>query len=155
MAALTAMVEPRRSGHAQSLPQSGDLALAFGFIELSALLGHEQTMAGHLDGLTEEIRRDGELRQPILVDRHSLVILDGHHRAAALQALGCSLIPVYLVDYLHPDITVLARRDEYPVNKEAVVRTGLSGRPYPPKTTRHVLPGQPPARPTPLGSLRG
>ncbi len=131
------------------------LALAFGFLELSALLGHEQTLPGYLAGLTEEIRQDGELRQPIIVDRHSLVILDGHHRAAALKSLGCSLIPVYLVDYFHPAISVLPRRPDVPVTKETVVRTGLSGKLFPPKTSRHVFPTQPQARPTPLDALRG
>lgn len=143
-------------GAPEAMAQAPDgLALAFGFLELSALLGHEQTLPGYLAQLTEEIRQDGELRQPIIVDRHSLVILDGHHRAAALKSLGCGLIPVYLVDYFHPAISVLPRRPDLPVTKEAVVRTGLSGKPYPPKTSRHVFPDSPPARPTPLDALRG
>lgn len=126
---------------------------AFGIVELAALAAHEQTMPDHLAELTAEISRDGELRQPIVVDRRSLVILDGHHRAAALRALGCTLIPAWLVDYRHPAVVVLPRRPDIPVTKEAVVHTGTSGRLFPPKTTRHVLPGCRPARPTPLGLL--
>jgi len=126
----------------------------FGFLELAALFRHEQTVPDHLTALKEEIERDGVLIRPIVVDRHSLVILDGHHRAEALLALGCRLIPVYLVDYANPSIAVEPRRPDIPVSKEAVVRTGLSGRPYPPKTSRHVLPEDPPMRPTPLERLR-
>jgi hypothetical protein len=53
-----------------------------------------------------------------------------------------------------PAITVEPRRPDIPVSKESVVSTGLSGRPYPPKTSRHVLP-ELPGRPTPLETLRG
>ncbi len=128
--------------------------VAFGLVELCSLLRHEETLPGHLAELTDEIARDGELRCPIVVDRRSLVILDGHHRARALENLGCTLAPVYLVDYLDPGICVVARRPDIPVTKEAVVRTGLSGIPYPPKTSRHVLPGDLPPRATRLALLR-
>lgn len=131
------------------------LRTAFALIELTALLRHEETLPSHLAELTDEIARDGELRCPILVDRRSLVILDGHHRARALKNLGCVLAPVYLVDYLDPLIQVLPRRPDIPVTKEAVVRTGLSGIPYPPKTSRHVVAEELPERPVGLARLRG
>ena len=155
MTTAPAAKPPSARGAPEAMAQAPDgLAPAFGFLELSALLGHEQTLPGYLAQLTEEIRQDGELRRPIIVDRHSLVILDGHHRAAALRELGCSLIPTYLVDYGDPAITVEPNRPDIPVSKESVVSTGLSGRPYPPKTSRHVLP-ELPGRPTPLETLRG
>jgi len=146
MSAMTA--EPIITAPETALP------VAFGFLELSTLLRHEQTLPEHLGALTSEIRQDGELRCPIVVDRHSLVILDGHHRAQALLALGCSLAPVYLVDYTDPSITVLPRRPDIAVTKETVVRTGLSGIPYPPKTSRHLWRRNLPTRPTPLTFLR-
>lgn len=133
---------------------SGGGLYAFGFLELGVLARHEETLPDHLEALTREIERDGELRQPIVVDRRSLVILDGHHRLEAIRALGCALISVYLVDYADPSIAVEPRRPDIPVDKESVVRTGLSGHPYPPKTSRHVLPGGPPPRPVLLAYLR-
>ncbi len=132
---------------------SGVLAV-FGLLELSALLRHEETQPEHLAALTREIEQDGELRQPIVVDRHTLVILDGHHRVEALRDLGRTLVPVYLVDYGDPAIAVFPRRADVEVTKESVVQSGLLDRPYPPKTSRHVLPGGLPARPIPLGRLR-
>lgn len=144
----------RPSSHPARVAQPDGLRVAFGFLELSALLGHERTIPDYLAALAEDIGRDGELRQPIVVDRHSLVILDGHHRTAALRLLGCVYIPTYLVDYLHPAITVEPRRPGIPVSKESVVRTGLSGQLYPPKTSKHTVPGLP-SRPTPLALLRG
>lgn len=43
---------------------------------------------------------------PIVVDRNSLTILDGHHRHQAAVILGLDKIPVILVDYLSEDIKI-------------------------------------------------
>ncbi|MGE5486001.1 MAG: ParB N-terminal domain-containing protein [Ignavibacteriales bacterium] len=126
----------------------------FALVEARTLMPHEEVDEGHLRELTEEIRRDGVLRQPVVVDARSGVILDGHHRVRALKGLGCTLIPAYLVDYSDAGIVVWPRRAEIPVSKESVVRTGLSGRPYPPKTSRHEWPCAPVACPVSLSSLK-
>lgn len=130
-------------------------ALAFALVEAVALLPHEQVEPDRLARLVEAIRRDGCLYEPVLVDRGSLVILDGHHRVQALRALGCRLVPVYLVDYRSPAVRVGAWRAGLPVDKEAVVARGLAGTPYPPRTSRHVLEGAARRRPVDLGILAG
>ncbi|MEJ2779235.1 ParB N-terminal domain-containing protein [Stygiolobus sp. RP850M] len=43
---------------------------------------------------------------PIVVDRSSLTILDGHHRHQAAVILGLDKIPVVLVDYRSEDIKI-------------------------------------------------
>jgi hypothetical protein len=112
---------------------------SFALVEAVALFPHEQIEAERLAQLTEEIRRDGQLREPVLVDRGSLVILDGHHRVQALQTLGCQMIPAYLVDYRSPAIQVWPRRPGISVTKDSVVGRGLTHFLYPPRTSRHVL----------------
>jgi len=107
-----------------------------------------------LQELLETIWRDGVLRQPVIVDRASMVILDGHHRVSAMRRLGCPLIPAYLVDYSDPSIVVHARRADIPVDKERVVRTGLGGIPYPPLTSKHEWPSVPDCCPVALADLR-
>lgn len=126
----------------------------FALVSINRLLRHEEVVPEHVLGLTLEIARDGELRQPIILDRHSLVILDGHHRAEALRRLGCTLVPAYLVDYSSPLIAVETRRTDQVVTKETVIATGLAGRLFPPKTSRHLLPGVPARRPVALELLR-
>ena len=126
----------------------------FALVDARRLTAHEEVDEDHLVELTAEILRDGILRQPVLVDSESGVILDGHHRVRALKTLGCSLIPAYLVDYLDSGIEVWPRRPGIPVDKEGVVKAGLSGLPYPPKTTRHEWPLPPEARPVSLSSLK-
>jgi len=128
---------------------------SFALVEARALLPHEEVEGDRLARLTEEIRRDGHLRQPVLVDRGSMVILDGHHRVRALQTLGCLLVPAYLVDYRSQEIQVWPWRQDTPVNKDSVVERGLNRAPYPPRTSRHVLGETPGPRPVDLAFLRG
>ena len=111
----------------------------FALIEASALLCHELTEKERLSSLYRRLYQDGILERPILVDRHSLVILDGHHRFECLKRLGCSLIPAYLVDYQDPAIRVESRRQDTWVSKDVVVKRGLGFEPFPPRTTRHTL----------------
>lgn len=78
--------------------------------------------------------------QPIIIDRQTNVILDGHHRWLLFQEMGCRTVPVIRVDYLTDDrIRVEARRQGETVTKHAVIHMGLSGTVFPPKTTKHVF----------------
>lgn len=53
------------------------------------------------------IKVDGYVKHPIIVDRKSLVVLDGVHRIVALRKLGIRRVPACLVDYNSPAIQVL------------------------------------------------
>jgi hypothetical protein len=46
------------------------------------------------------------MRDPIVVDSNSLVVLDGMHRVAAAKKIGCTRMPVCLVDYDNPNILI-------------------------------------------------
>jgi hypothetical protein len=80
----------------------GSITLDVAVVGIDEVKPHEETIPSLLSQLTAEIRRDGILRNPIVVDRESLVILDGMHRLAALKSLGCLRIPVCLVEYSSP-----------------------------------------------------
>jgi len=75
-------------------------------LEIEKLRIHEETIAEVVERLSDEIQRDAHVKHPVIVDKETLVVLDGMHRVAALQYLGCNLIPVCLVDYNNPNITV-------------------------------------------------
>ncbi len=108
------------------------------YLPISDLYPHEEIEPANLER-TVEAMRQGELLEnhPILVDRETGVILDGHHRYAACKVLGIILIPCILVDY-HSEVLLESRRPEVPVSKAEVIRRGLSGELYPPKSTRHI-----------------
>src|SRR5438105_15135974 len=110
----------------------------FAVVELKRLHGHERIRPALLKQLAEQIRRDGFLKRPILVADGDLVILDGHHRAEAVRALGCAKIPAYLVDYQSDDVHLGTRPDATVrcVSKPEVIRPGLTQGLFPPKTTR-------------------
>ena len=82
--------------------ENGVIAL----IETDKLHDHEQINPNYLQKLIEQIKKDNELRYPIIVDKYSYVVLDGHHRYFALKALGCKKIPAFVVDYYSPEIKV-------------------------------------------------
>jgi len=67
---------------------------------------HEEVIPDILRKLTEEIRAEGYIKHPVIVDSKTLVVLDGMHRLAAIKNLGCRFIPVCLADYDNPNILV-------------------------------------------------
>ena len=74
--------------------------------EVEKLHIHEEVIPDILRRLTETIRADGYFKHPVIVDSKTLVVLDGMHRVAAAENLGCRLIPVCLVEYNNPHIKV-------------------------------------------------
>ena len=73
--------------------------------EIEKLYIHEEIIPEIVEWLSSEIKRD-MYKHPVIVDKETLVVLDGMHRVAALQHLGYKLIPVCLVNYNNPSITV-------------------------------------------------
>jgi len=125
----------------------------FALLPIAALKSHERIEEVNLHDLMMNIRHSGVLSDPIWVARGSLVILNGHHRVESLRRLGAERVAAWVLDY-ESDIVHLGRwHPGPPIPKSEVVRRGLEGRPFPPKTTRHRLLIELPARPTPLSEL--
>ncbi len=128
-------------------------APTFALVPLARLKSHERIEPKKVDALVEEIRTRGVFDDPIWVARGSDVILNGHHRVAALRRLGAVRVPAWVFDYHDGPIHLDRWRPGPPLAKEEVVRRAHAGRLYPPKTTRHRLTTQLPPRPTPLARL--
>ena len=113
----------------------------FELVEINRLKSHEEVRSELLESLVAEIKKDGFLMKPVLVDNKHYVILDGHHRFEALKLLGCKRIPVYLVDYYDDSIslTTWPEAKHKNVSKDDVIEMAKSGRLFPPKTTRHIV----------------
>jgi len=106
-------------------------------IKTSSLRPHERTNSRNLKKIHAEVAKAGAV-YPLLVDKKTLVVLDGHHRLASLRKLKVEMAPVMLVDYLGKDVKVASWKKGKKVNKPAVIRRGLSGKLYSPKTSKHV-----------------
>ena len=92
---------------------------------------HEETIPDRVSELKRELLRDEMVKDPIVIDIESYVVLDGMHRVAALRELNCTSIPVCAVEYQNPSIRVCAwyramsgrpSRDEI---KAALLTSGL------------------------------
>ena len=81
-----------------------DLEIAL--VELHKLVIHEEILPQFLDQLVNNIRSRQLLMHPIIVDHQHFVVLDGMHRIAAIQKLGCRFIPVCLIDYQNPHVVI-------------------------------------------------
>lgn len=60
---------------------------------------HEEIVPERLEKLKKQIEADGCIKNPIIVDEETLIVLDGNHRIVAVEELGCHLIPICLVNY--------------------------------------------------------
>jgi len=116
-------------------------------LSINKLKPHEKGSPLYLELLKQEILKDGMLKYPIIADEKTHVILDGMHRWLALKSLGCTLIPVILVDaFENPKVQVGRRRiHRYIRNSNGeititqVIAAGLSGRLMKPRSTRHFF----------------
>ncbi len=116
--------------------------IEFSLVDIDSLKEHEEIYPEKVKELAEEIKRDGVVKKPILVDKEHMVILDGHHRYQALKMLGCKKVPAFLVDYLHDDrikVTLWPTAKISSISKELVVKTALEGKKFTPKTSRHIV----------------
>jgi len=107
-------------------------------VPLSMLKPHEMADERRVEELEKDIKMRGELLKPIVADRRTNVILDGHCRCSALRKLGCRKVAVKFVDYSDGGIVVEGWNGEK-VSKADVVAAGVSGALMKPKTTRHMV----------------
>lgn len=82
------------------------LKLSLAILDINILHVHEETIPELLEKLAQSIKKDGCVKDPIMVDAESLIILDGVHRVAALTKLGYERIPACLVNYKNPAVKV-------------------------------------------------
>ena len=69
------------------------------FESVHKLKEHEQTDPLRLEELKVLLLKDNSQRNPIIVDKRTLVVIDGHHRLNALKLLDYSKIAVHYVNY--------------------------------------------------------
>ena len=110
---------------------------------MEILLPHELTIPKKVDELEKMTHRWKAYVLPLVVDRNTGVILDGHHRHQVALRIGLRCLPGVLVDYqgdgsIELDVWPNCGRDS--VTKEEVVQAGLTAELFDPKTSRHRLP---------------
>ena len=122
----------------------------------ATLRGHEEVIPDNLETRTSKMLRKG-FYKPIIVDRSSMVILDGHHKWTAAGRLGLTRVPAIMVNYLDDEgilVDVWPNCGRDTITKAEVLGMGVSEEVFPPKTSRHTLPFEIPSISIPLGDLR-
>lgn len=82
-------------------------------VPITDLFMHEETIPTALEQLRRELSSEQVLKHPMLVDSKTFVVLDGMHRVAALQSLGCKLAAVCMVDYRNSAIKLFGWYREF------------------------------------------
>jgi hypothetical protein len=125
----------------------------FRLLPIESLHVHEEVDHAAVETLAEAIAREGVVHEPIWVARGTGVILNGHHRYYALRRLGARFVPAWILDYEDQRIRLERWSEGEPVTKADVLHRAAHGRPYPIKTTRHILHLNLRKQPTPLAEL--
>jgi len=68
-------------------------------VDVHKLFLHEETVARNLEKLKDSFMRCKILSNPIFVDKHTNVVLDGTHRVRCFQELGFKYILASMVNY--------------------------------------------------------
>lgn len=111
-------------------------------VPLEWLKPHEKIKTRNRDKLLDMTKRWDGYTKPLIVDKVTGAILDGHHRHAIATLLDLKRVPVICVDYLGDEqITV----DVWPncgrdsLSKHEVLEMSLSDDLFPAKTSRHTI----------------
>ncbi len=95
----------------------------FEIVELDQLHPHEMTIDYELHYFLNEIKKDMKLWWPIIVDKDSMVVLDGHHRISGLKLMGYNRIPAIMIDYCdNEDILLDTWYPNLSVDPETVIQ---------------------------------
>lgn len=111
-------------------------------VPVSWLKAHEEIKVRNRDKLLEMTERWGGYTKPLIVDRATGAILDGHHRHSVGLLLGLKRVPAICLDYLEDDrieVDVWPGCGRESITKQDVVEMSLSPEVFPPKTSRHRI----------------
>ena len=125
-------------------------------VPLEVLRPHEQTILKKVNQLERMTIRWNAYTKPLLVDRETVAILDGHHRYEIAKRFDLQCLPCVLVDYILDDsisVILWPGSDQKEISKEDVLEAASSGNLFPPKTSRHLLSDDLPPISVPLSRL--
>lgn len=75
-------------------------------LPVDSLRPHEEIIPYSLQKLRESMLSMGRLVDPLIVDKKSLVVIDGNHRKAVLDMIKCPNAACQLIDYMNPEISI-------------------------------------------------
>ncbi|GIR75431.1 MAG: ParB N-terminal domain-containing protein [Candidatus Thermoplasmatota archaeon] len=116
--------------------------MSWELVEVACLRPHEQTLPWRVEEMVEKIQRNKYFHKPLLVDRSTMTILDGHHRHQASLRLGLKRVPAMVFDYQEDERIVVEAWPPTPrgsVSKALVVQMAENGLLMEPKSSKHSI----------------
>lgn len=107
--------------------------------DIKSLHPHEEIDPLQLNLLSKKINKEGKWIIPIIIDRETHIIMDGHHRYSFAQKSGFSLIPCYEMSYSSEGVQVFDWKTGAPFSYQKIVEIVKYGKTFPSKTTRHYF----------------
>nr|MBI1231932.1 hypothetical protein [Cytophagales bacterium] len=104
---------------------------------LSDIRPTEEIIESHLEAIKASIKSGGYITTALCVEEDTGVLMDGHHRFRALQALGYTYAPVLRLSY--DDVEVINNLQGRKMDPQEIIDRGMEGLLYPPKTTKHIF----------------
>ncbi len=112
--------------------RSGTSPCVITWLSVDRIFPHEEHDPIRAEHITENLIKT---KVSLLVSvTNEGVLLDGHHRFAALKKLGIRKIPVAMFDYNDSRLTTGSEN-----TKQEVMLAAMSKQPLPPKTTKHTF----------------
>ncbi len=112
-------------------------------VKLSKIIETEEHIPERVLSLHEKILKEGVWRVPVILEKRSYAIMDGHHRYNVALKMGLKRIPAILLSYDDQRVRVESWRDDVIVNKEIIKEYIAHKKKFPYKTTKHIISPQP------------
>lgn len=88
--------------------------------------------------LKQKIESEQLWTQPLKIEKHRHLLMDGHHRHQVALRLGLRFVPAVLLDYR--DVRVWSLRKRIEVTPEVILRNSHEEILFPYKTAKHEFP---------------
>ena len=114
--------------------------LKFRVIPISTIIPHEEFNQEAVDQLTSRIKDTKSFTHPVLVDKKTGLLIDGHHRYNAMINLGAKSIPAYLINYSSPKLIAYKETPGNSVlSKKEILSRAIQNKLFPKKFTFHAF----------------
>ena len=111
-------------------------------VPLEWLKPHEEIKEKARDKLLQMTEKWGGFTKPLIVDKNTGSLLDGHHRFSVAKIMNLTSVPAICVDYLLDENIIVEtwpNSNLHSISKNDVLEMCLSSSLYPAKTSRHIF----------------